>query len=258
MKGGVIVFLEGSTEKNVIEKLKERGDITYHKIREYGSAQDLREQLSSHLEPVVNEVSLEKIEVTYRTFVVFRDVDSGKSVEDIKKSTEDAVKKALKKINIPVNFTQHQKHPNIFFFEYKKPEIKVVLHVAQYPPIDGLPTFKNCTTDDYVLDLALRSKTIANLPEFINAKSQKKNLTPEEIQKKVKIEIFEILKKNGIELDEAKKFVNLYIASLQLGESMTYAHLPGKVIAHAENEDIKEVFESWIAAFNIFSEGVNE
>jgi len=254
MNGEVVVFLEGDTEKNVIEKLRKKGSITYDDHRKCGSSRNFRTKLINYLEPIVRKSP--SLKESY-TLVVLRDLDSGKSVEDIKKSTEEAIKKAFEKTGIPVEFIQHQRYSNIFLFNCTDPEIKVVLHVAQPRFIDGLPEFKNCTTDDYVLDLALRPKTIANLPEFISAKKQKKDLTPEKIQKKVKLEIFQILKGNGIELDEAKKFVNIYIASLQLGEGMTYTHLPGKVIEHAEKEDIKDVYESWIAAFR-FTEEFNE
>ena len=248
MSGELIVFLEGKTEINTIETLKSLEIIRFGDYIEYKNSGKFKEKIYKSLDAVAGEPI---------NMVVLRDLDSGVSIESVVQSTEDALKKVY--TEIPVKFVKHEKYPNIFFYIHEDAEIKIVLHIAEKCSIDGLPEFKNCTTDDYVLDLALRPETIFNLKEFKEIKKKNSDLTPGEIQNKIISEIPDLLKKNGINLIEAKNFVNLYILVLQLdGAKMRYAHLPGKVITHAENEDIKEVFESWIVAFNIFSEGVNE
>jgi hypothetical protein len=248
MSGELVVFLEGKTEVNTIETLKSFEIIRFGKYIEYRNSGKLKEKIYRFLAPIAGEPI---------NMVVLRDLDSEVSIESVIQSTEDVLKKVYSEI--PVKFVKHEQYPNIFLFIHEDAEIKIVMHIAEKCSIDGLPEFKNCTTDDYVLDLALRPETIFNLKEFNEIKKKNSDLTPEEIQNKIISEVPDLLSKNGINLNEAKNFVNLYILVLQLdGAKMRYADLPGKVIKYAHDGDIEEVFESWIAAFNIFREGANE
>jgi hypothetical protein len=248
MSGELVVFLEGKTEIETITKLNNLKIIHFKNYVEYKSSRELNEKLYEYLDPLAGESI---------NMIILRDLDAGKSRENLIQGTEDVLKKVFRKI--PVKFVKHNQYPNIYLCIPDNAEIKIVLHIAQRCSIDGLPPFKNCTTDDYVLDLALRTETIVNLKEFKQIQKENPQVTPEEIQRKVISEISDLLGKNGIQLSEAKSFVNMYILVLQLdGARMRYADLPGKVIKHAEKEDIKEVFESWIAAFNVFTEEFNE
>lgn len=247
MSSELIVFLKGKTEINIIKTLKSFEFLHFKDCIEYENSGKFKEKIYKSLKPVAGEPI---------TMVILRDLDQV-SIESVVQSTEDALKNVY--TEIPVKFVKHEKYPNIFFYMHEDAEIKIVLHIAEKCSIDGLPEFKNCTTDEYVLDLALRPETIFNLTEFKEIRKENSHLNPEEIQNKIISEIPNILRKNGIDLVEAKDFVNLYILVLQLdGAKMRYADLPGKVIEHAHDGDIEEVFESWIAAFNIFGEGVNE
>lgn len=256
MSREIIVLIEGKTEEETLKALKEKRKIHYEKP-ERCRPPEFRTKIKNYLEPHLKESPPVEDSIG---IVVIRDCDSGKCPDDYKKSTENAIKESLKDAGIreKVELLQHPEHLNIFFVKKKNLNFTVILHVAQNRSIEGIDTsnFKNSTTDDYILDLAMRIKTIENLDEFIEAKQKNPKLIPEEVQKKIKSEIFGILQKNGIVLKEAKSFVNLYIAVLQIGGegSLRYRELPGKVIEHAREEDIKEVFDSWIAAFNIIKE----
>ncbi|KYK29650.1 MAG: hypothetical protein AYK19_19385 [Theionarchaea archaeon DG-70-1] len=254
MSRDVLVLFEGRTEENTLKKLRKRKIIDYDKLEPTEPAefhQKIKDLL--YIRVLINQPIC---------LVVLRDLDAQRKVDNIKKSTEDAVAKALAmaKIERKVELLQHSAHPNVFFFKSYNPDFNIVLHIAQRRPIEGVPAFRNHTTDDYTFDLAMRTETIANLPEFKNAQKRNPTLTPEEIQRKITSEIFGILKENGIAVMEAKQFVNLYIAVLQIGGrgSLRYSELPGKVIEHAKKKDIEEVFESWIAAFNTVKEEIHE
>jgi hypothetical protein len=260
MSGGIVVLLEGKTEINTLAKLCDKRIIRYDKHVTCGSREFYR-NIVQYLQPLVRESDPPIEGETPRTFVILRDLDSGRELQDVKRSTEDAVNEALgRETGERIKLLQHSRFSNIFFVKNRKFNFIIVLHIAQRRCIEGVPTFRNCTTDDYVLDLALRKETIENLPEFKKAQENNPDLNPEDIQNKVKSEIFGILEDNGIEFREAKGVVNLYIAVLQLGGegSMRYAELPGKMIEHARQEDIEEVFESWVTAFKIAEEGLNE
>ena len=243
----ILALFEGKTEENTLNGLKIRKHI------EFDFLENTKSSSVGFRKAVVNILSVYLKKGEPLGVIMLCDLDKGKTVEDVRKSIEDAVNETLDVAKIEKSIRLVKKESNIFFAENEHPHFAVVLHIAQKRCIEGIPAFKNCTTDGYVLDLALRKKTIENLPEFKKAQEKKPDLKPEDIQNKIKTEILGILKDNGIELREAKGFVNLYIAVLQLGDegSMPYSGLPGKVIAHARQEDVEEVFESWITAFNM-------
>lgn len=244
----ILVMSEGLTEKNALNKLRERKIIEFDDLVLTGSAGTFHKRAVDILYPRFELGSPFNI-------VIMRDLDSGKTVEKIKESTRNAMRKALEKARIDekIEFENHQEYSNIFFIEKIRSKFSVVLHIAQIESDRG---FKNCTTDDYILNLAMRTKTIENLKEFGEARKENPQLTPEEVQRKIKEEILPTLEENGIRVREAKGLVNLYIAVLQIGGegSLRYGELPGEVIERAEEEDIREVFESWIAAFNVIKE----
>jgi hypothetical protein len=249
----ILALFEGKTEENTLNGLKIRKYIEFDFLKNTkGSSVGFRKAVVDIL-----SVYLKKGEPL--GVVMVCDLDRGKTVEDVRKSIEDAVNETLDVAKIEKSIRLVHKESNIFFAENVDPTFVVVLHIAQKRCIEGIPPFKNCTTDDYVLDLALRKETIKNLPEFRKAQEKNPDLIPEDIQNKIKSEIFGMLKDNGIELGEAKGFVNLYIAVLQLGGegSIPYSGLPGKVIAHARQEDVEEVFKSWITAFRMVGEVIH-
>ena len=243
----ILALFEGVTEENILNGLKKRKFIEFDVLGNTGGS-------SGRFRKATIDILFPYFKIGKPLgVVILRDLDSGKTAEDVRKSTEDALNEALHNAEIETSIKLVQRDSNIFFAKNEHPKFMIVLHIAQKRCIEGIPAFKNCTTDGYVLDLALRKETIENLPEFKKAQEKKPDLKPEDIQNKIKTEILGILKDNGIELREAKGFVNLYIAVLQLGDegSMPYSGSPGKVIAHARQEDVEEVFESWITAFNM-------
>jgi hypothetical protein len=249
----VFVLYEGVTEENLLEKLKKKQIIHYDtpvKCKSKG----FKREIINILKPLSGESETFDEEGDSIGIVMFHDMDSGKRIDDIRKSTEDAVNEALEIVKRDrLSFSESPKYPNVYFIRNRSPAFDFVLHIAQRNHAKGLPSFENCTTDDYILDLAIRTRTIEGLKEFQEAKKNNSLLTAREIQKKIVKEIPSILEKNGITLKEAKGFVNLYIAVLQIGGegSLRYRELPGKVVEHAQEEDVREVLESWIAAFHM-------
>lgn len=78
-----------------------------------------------------------------RKLVVLRDLDSGKEIQDIKTSTENAVNKALSKgkKGEKIKLLQHSEFLNIFSAKMRKPDFSIVLHIAQRRCIEGIHTF---------------------------------------------------------------------------------------------------------------------
>lgn len=248
----VFVLYEGITEMNLLEKLKKKQFIHYDtpvKCKSKGFKReiiDILKPLSRESETLGEGDSI--------GIVMFRDMDSGKAIDDIKRSAENAINEALEMFKRDrLSFSQSPEYPNVYFIRNKRPTFDFILHIAQRNHAEELPRFGNCTTDDYILDLAIRTGTIENLKEFKEAKKNNLHLTAGEIQKKIVKEIPSILGRNGIKLKEAKGFVNLYIAVLQIGGkgSLRYCELPGEVVEHARDKDVRDVLESWITAFQM-------
>ena len=246
----ILALFEGVTEENILNGLKKRKFIEFDVLGNTGGS-------SGRFRKATIDILFPYFKIGKPLgVVILRDLDSGKTAEDVRKSTEDALNEALHNAEIETSIKLVQRDSNIFFAKNEHPKFMIVLHIAQKRCIKGIPTFKNCTTDDYVLDLALRKEAIENLPEFKEAQEKNPGLTAEVVQRKVTSEILNLLEQNGLRFGEAKNFVDLYIAVLQLRSkhrkgSIPYSGLPGKVIAHARQEDVEEVFESWITAFKM-------
>ena len=246
----ILALFEGITEENTLNGLKNRRFIEFDVLENIKGSSGGFRKAAVHILSTYFKLG-KPLGV-----VILRDLDSGKAVEDVRKSTEDAVNEALDNAEVENNIRLEHRDSNIFFAKNEHPNFMIVLHIAERRCIEGIPTFKNCTTDDYVLDLALRKSTIEDLPEFKKAQEKNPGLTAEVVQRKITSEILEILEQNGLRFEEAKNFVDLYIAVLQLRSkhkkgSISYSGLPGKVIEHARQEDVEEVFESWITAFKM-------
>jgi hypothetical protein len=99
------------------------------------------------------------------------------------------------------------------------------------------------TIDDYVLSLAFQANTVQDL-----VKRKGWNVPSAEVLRKVEEEIPELLRKNRIPLQEAKDYVRLYAAVIQ--EHTSPAVFAEKVLAHADQDDIRSIFQPLIAAID--------
>ena len=66
------------------------------------------------------------------------------------------------------------------------------------------------------------------------------------VLRKVRQKIPDLLRENGIHLQEAKDYVRIYLTCMRLG--MSPAVFAGKLLEHADEQEVKRVFDSLIAA----------
>jgi len=240
------VFVEGDTEENIVIYLLERilglapGRVWKQALREQQSG---KQQIARHIRGLGSRIGVEKVRL-----LVMRDLDEheGETLARIRQSVEGAVARLLEARGYGQRnaaLEAHSDFPNVFTYHVQDPDVRLALHVAHYPTIPGLSgRFTKSTTDDYLLALAFRPQTVSGLLHEIGLG----NVAGDQIVRKVREEVPDLLQQNGIPVREAKDYVRIYLATVQLG--MSPAVFAGKLLAHADEGEIEQVFASLIAA----------
>jgi hypothetical protein len=186
-------------------------------------------------------------------FLILRDLDThdGETEASILQSITSLLETFFAEREIStnlVNLIPNLTHPNLYMLAIPDLNFCLALHIATKRWSNN---FIKSTIDDYVLELALLPKTVSNLLADINKTTSKINIPPSKIRDKITKEIPEILKSNASGIDDlnsAKDYVLFYAAVLKLPTTSppTFAR---KVMANADEQDIREVFGALIAAF---------
>ena len=241
---------EGKTEINVIKQLHKRNLINFklEKNKNYPeeSGPSGKTTINKNIDIFGVTLGIEPVR-----YLILRDLDEHdrETLDTIKQSIENAVKKLFEGRSFSgnsVKLEQSEKYSNIYSFSSERPDFKLSLHIADFPKVnDDLEKFIKSTTDDYLLILALKDYTLKKIYD----KEYKDTIKPdshEVIKQKVTKEIKEVLRNNGIIFKEAKDFIRVYTTVIRHGVSP--AVFVDKIIANACDEDIKEVFDSFITA----------
>ena len=248
----IAVYSEGATEKNVIAKLCERKLI----------APDLEERGGDGEKTMMRKLRL-AVRAWYESaktprkdlrILVLRDLDTHekKTIDVICKSTADVIRT----YDSSAQLLPHETYVNVFVLKTELASLQLVLHIASQPYLES---FAKATIDDYVLKLALLETTAKALLQNKKEAGMQKNpkrdwqIDAPALQKKVIEEIPTLLSQNKIPaLIEAKEYVRFYATLLQ--EHSSPATFAGKVLAHAEEKDIREVFAPLLASTQSFIE----
>ena len=161
------VFVEGDTEKNVIIHLMKHV-MCIETSKEWREL--LRKSKSGKGEIVKRIRSLgAKLDKGAIRCLVMRDLDTheNEKIDSIRQSAGNAIGHLLERRKYNRNalaLAEHPDFPNVFIGASCDPDIRFALHIADYPPVPGLPRrFIKSTTDDYLLILALQPQTASNL-----------------------------------------------------------------------------------------------
>ncbi len=241
------VFSEGKTEESVMTQIAKR-IITDAEFQERGGG-GVDEMLKSLQQRLKDHVELQTEATARLNILVLRDWDEHlkQTVEFVREDTLSYIQPAIPNAALEVDST----HQNLFVLQSDPPKLKLVLHVAtrKYES-----KFVKATIDDFVLELALQTVTLTN----ILAKKKKDGLkqkpprdwqevTEAQIVNKVTQEIPALLLSNKIPpLVEAKEYLRVYATILQ--EHISPAVIAGKILANAEEKDIRAVFASLLSA----------
>lgn len=245
------IFSEGQTEKGIIEKLCQRGICSLSvEERGQGGEQEMLRKLGVRLRAWF-DLAQDQRELLY--ILVLRDLDShnNKTVDSICSSTLSLVRRH----DISASLEPLPEHDNVFRLRSNTPRLRLILHIACHGCFQQ--SIKT-TIDDYVLTLALRPATAKLLLErkrksgLLQQPQRNWEIGEAELIEKVKQEIPDLLHKNKIPpLMEAKEYLRFYAAVLQ--DHTTPAVFASKVLTHAEEQDIREVFAPLLAAIQLLS-----
>ncbi|MEA5617955.1 hypothetical protein VB711_08900 [Cronbergia sp. UHCC 0137] len=138
-------------------------------------------------------------------------------------------------------------YPNLHTLSIPELKLNIAIHIATKKWRKG---FIKSAIDDYVLELALIPTTMNSILAEINKSKINIHIPSIKIFDKVTKEIPDLMQSNANGIDdliEAKDYLGFYGAVLKL-------HTPPpnvieKIMAHADEKDIREVFGALIAAF---------
>lgn len=138
------------------------------------------------------------------SILILRDRDN-KEISGIIRSFELFFNKLLKNENVSTPpFRKHNKFDNLYLLDIEKVDFRVILHIAA-PSYITENKFDSDTIDGYVFALAMCDQVLQRF-----AKDAK--ITSEILKNKVLVEVPELAKKNGIEFNQAKDMLGIYMA----------------------------------------------
>ncbi len=246
------VFSEGKTEKEIFTQFAKR-ILTDIEFQERGGG-GVDEMLKSLQLLLKDHVALQLEARPQLNVLVVRDCDEhlNQTVEFVCDDTLEYIQSYFQNAVFQADTT----HQNIFNLQAEAPTLKLVLHVADKK---YMPDFVKATIDDYVLDLALRLPTIKILLAKKKSEGERQKpkrdwqaVTEDGILNKVKSEIPALLLSNKIPpVIEAKEFLRIYATVFQ--EHVSPAVIAGKLLANADEKDIREIFAPLLAAIQLLA-----
>jgi len=237
----ISVFGEGPTEEQVHSKLAKLISITTSS--KYYSSKGKDNLNAKVIETIGADLGVRPVRC-----LVLRDLDThdGETEQSICQSITDNLRREIEKRSIPLpslNLISHLTYSNIYTLnidigelDTEKFNFRLAIHIATY---QWNKNFINSTMDDYLLELALKPSTVDKL-------STKLGIAPERLSAKITDELPEILQTNGITLREAKNYLQIYAATIQFSSLTGFV---AKMIENSDEQDIRDVFQSFIAAF---------
>ncbi len=251
-KSKIDVFSEGKTEKEIFTQFAKR-IFTDVEFQERGGG-GVDEMLKSLQQRIKSQVELQTETTELLNILVVRDCDKHlkQTIEFVRDNTLEYIQPYFQNAVFQADTT----HQNIFNLQIEAPTLKLVLHVADKKYMSD---FIKTTVDDYVLDLALRLPTIKILLDKKKVEGERQKpkrdwqaVTEDGILNKVKSEIPALLLSNKIPpVIEAKELLRIYATVFQ--EHVSPAVIAGKLLANAEEKDIREVFAPLIAATQLLA-----
>lgn len=232
----IYMFPEGQTEETVLRKLCEIRGVTKQPFPARGKG-NINTVIVDTISPVISSESPPPIRC-----LVLRDLDGhdGETPDRLVQSLTDALDRMLGKRGIKVKptFSPLPGYENQVFVCAIGDRLRVALHIATYRWCDN---FQKSTIDDYVLDLALEDSVVKHFAKELRIK-------PENVVKKIRHELPDLMKTNGITLNEAKDYIRMYAAVVKVHTSP--AVFAQNVLAHADNDRTVAVFRSVVAALD--------
>lgn len=231
------IFVEGRTEKRLLRRMGCPDNL----IIDCGGTPKIPIEIESILEPYLNNNYSIKI-------LIMRDRDNKETHDSIIQSFGSFFDYLLRESNVThPSFQSHKDFKNFYTMNSSNANFRVALHIAAPPPVENIKKFASDTIDGYIFALAMMENV---LQRFAN----EAKITPEVLRVKVLDKVPELAKQNGIEFNQAKDYLGVYMA---MSKFFTVKRnekddvFSGIVVNRAkkyENDSFRDVFRSVQAA----------
>jgi hypothetical protein len=229
----VHAFYEGPTEEKVLSRLSELLGIQFdHHTPKPGQEGNDRTGKGKLVSKVLNIVTPLLNEEDVVRVLIMRDVDSGERLDSVLDGLQTNLSGRFDNLTF-------QSPPGFSSIAIgNATNLKLALHLADH---SCMPGCSKTTMDDHILQLALLEETASRL-----LPANAKQVSPDRLLAKVREEIPQILVANGFHLTEAKDYVRLYSAVVQMHTSPPA--FAARVLANSTRESILSQFAPLIAA----------
>jgi len=250
MSANVKIFVEGPTDKTIIEKLTKEASLKakIHKCKG-----------KRNINSAINKIVIDPLPYPPQpdeptTILIFRDRDGGETQESICKSINDNLKN---KINTSERIPpiQHQTYSNIYKFYYKDIYLTTILHISERQGLSELKEyideFSNAEIEDYILAGALEDRIISR---FSIENESRCEFDQNIVKKMIVSELPLLLKEHGVN-PQQKDILSAYMFATRFlyikrsdDEKCFISILMDRIIKHGNH---KEVFASIIEALEM-------
>ena len=190
----IYAFIEGVTEERL---LKQIGVSRRVRIVNCHGKNNISGKVAEILKPVLGTQST--------GILILCDRDHNETHGSIVRTFEDVINELLRDLKISnQSFKPHQEFDNLYEIDVPAANSRVALHIAAPPSIDGME-FVSDTIDGYILALAMNEIVLERFAE-------KADIAPETLRTKVVEEVPKLARDNGINFDQAKDFLGVYMA----------------------------------------------
>jgi len=193
MNEDTFIFVEGKTEMRLLKQMGCPENI----IVDCKGAPNIPRDIKRILEPSLNNNHSIKISI-------MRDRDNKETHDSIIQSFGSFFDELLG-VSMPHPlFLPHREFKNLYTMNGSSANFRVALHIAAPPPIKSIKKFTSDTIDGYIFALAMTEKVLQSF-------AKEAGIKPKVLRAKVLEEVPELAKQNGIELDQAKDFLGVYM-----------------------------------------------
>lgn len=226
------IFVEGKTEVRLLKQMGCSGNI----IIDCNGAPNIPIKIKEILEPFLNDNYSIKISI-------MRDRDNKETHESIIHGFGSFFDKLLGGATSNPPFQPHREFKNLYTMNSSNANFHVALHIAAPPPIESIKKFASDTIDGYIFALAMTEKVLQRF-------AREAKITPEVLRAKVLDEVPELATQNGIELDQAKDYLGVYMAmskffTVKRNEKMdVFSGIVASRAKNHETDSFREVFRS--------------
>jgi hypothetical protein len=205
----MIVFGEGATEERLVRCLLPHAAPGWRAdFRTSGGKGSLAATIRNSLGEKLSQPALQ----SPVHCVIMADQDAGETTQRIQQRHADGLRRLLDERGYPsdqVVFRPVADHDNVSLFTQLLPpglELCVALHIARRPAsLQALDLAPGASTDDYVLAVALADPVVQRFAD-------EAGLPAPALTEKVKVEIPQLLRANGVADLEAKDLIGIYMA----------------------------------------------